>query len=118
MNRFRIESVHTVNEDSYTEGEGEFVNEWYQNKTLYMQSDDVKDAIEKFYKIELHMEYVPENTEIDGHMLFDSRMVDADNNVPSESDIEKWKRGEIPLYVENITLYVYKLEPIDLEKML
>ena len=115
MNRYRIESVHTVNEDSYTEGEGKFVNEWYQNLTI--SAENVLDAIKQFYKEELYMNYVSGNTETDENRLFDSRIVDKDNTKPSEWQIEEWKKGEILLYSENITLYVYKLEPIDLSTL-
>jgi hypothetical protein len=115
MNRYRINSVHSVYEDSYTEGEGRFVNEWDQKSTVSAES--VQDAIKEYYKKELYMEYKPEDTETDENRLYDSRMVDENNYTPSESQIESWKKGELTLYAENITLYIYKLEPVDLSEL-
>ena len=112
MNRYRINSVHTVYEDSYTEGEGAFVNEWDQNRTI--SAENVQDAIKEYYKKELCMEYKPENTEADENRLYDSRMLDKDSYTPSEAQIAEWKEGDLTLYVENITLYINKLEPVDL----
>lgn len=116
MNKYRITSVHSIYEDSYTEGEGKIVNEWYNNATI--SADTVQGAIRKYYDSELNMDYVPEYTEVEENRLFDSRLVDENNCKPTESELLEWKNGNLALYSENITLYVDVLSPVDLENAL
>ncbi len=112
MKRYYIESSHTIYEDNFIEGEGEQVNSYSVNATLY--ATDPKDALRVYFDKTLFLSFDEENIDDsleDGYFHY-SNLVDNDNSEASESEIEKWKFDEIKLYSNNTCISIYELQKI------
>lgn len=110
---FAIDGDITVYEDSYEEGEGDYVNHYnldirgkYSFKDLMKQlsyygfSNNPKDY---FFG------------DINGYSSIESDcMQNADGEEPSKSEIEAWKKGEITLYNAHLFAHIYKIGVSDL----
>jgi len=95
-----IRSETTVHEDSYEEGEGDWVNSW-MDQTRNFKTEDLKD-IRKFLTEYFEKEHYTELTsEHIDDLLCDlqySILIDAENCKASRSEIEQWKLGKKKLY--------------------
>lgn len=111
MNTFRISSLHNVYEDSYSEGELNFVNSWSQN--MIVKAETVLDAVKQYYAKELFMDFNLNHVIIEMDTIDDSRLVNEDNQVPSERERDEWEAGRKTLYTEQITIRVQKLEDVN-----
>jgi len=113
MATFIIKSYHSVSINKYNEGELETVN--YYDLSNEIDAKNYKQAIEKYFAetlcYKLNFDYV----DILGNMLIYNVLVDDENYEASESQIENWKNDEITLYNNNINLYVYELNEIELK---
>lgn len=109
---YLVESTHDVYEDDYLNGELDHANFYVRSKI--MAADSPMEAIKKYYKTELHREFIVENTEIYETTLLDSATVDEDCMNASPLEIEMWKKGELKLYTEHVSIRVKQLIEIDL----
>lgn len=92
-----------IMEDDYEQGAtGSYINQWdFDVRGEYDSAQALVDAIEKnsyVFSNNLQDYYV-----LDG-ALHTSAMVDNDNEIPSDSQIEAWKRGEETLYIADMYL--------------
>ena len=92
-----------IMEDDYEQGAtGSYINQWdFDVRGEYDSAQALVDAIEKnsyVFSNNLQDYYV-----LDG-ALHTSAMVDNDNEIPSDSQIEAWKRGEETLYIAEMYL--------------
>ena len=110
---YLVESTHDFYQDDYVNGEyGDRVNFYVQSKI--MAADSPMEAIKKYYQTELHREFIEENTEIYETTLHDSVTVDEDCMNASPLQIEMWKKGELKLYAEHVSIRVKQLIEINL----
>ena len=110
---YAVKGDITVYEDSYEEGEGDYVQSYpldirgeYSLKDLMKQlsyygfSDDPKDYM--FWDENGFSEIMSDCTQND------------DGEEPSKSEIEQWEKGEITLYVARLSAHIYKIGTSDL----
>lgn len=112
---FTLKSCNVeVHEDSYEDGEGAFVNSWDLNEYAGMRFNSLQEVIDLIANRGIYnKDYTkPENwmafeyDDKDGTLRLDTDvLVDADTHPADDSDIEKWKKGEVELY--NAHYYVY-----------
>lgn len=94
-----------VYEDDYEEGEGKLVNAYTVNwlKNPIVKADDL---LEYLYD-NLYLSRYPQDYAIDDNgIIHTSRLEDADGSEASESEIEKWKKGEMKLYSAHYSIIV------------
>ena len=116
MKTFKIKSEHNVYVDSFTEGQGDAVNSYIVSDEV--KATNVKEAIEKYFDSVLCYDIDFAFAEVDGGRLYYSVLVDKDNIEASKNQIELWKKGEVTLYANNISVMAYELTLIDLEEEL
>lgn len=112
---FTLKSCNVeVHEDSYEDGEGAFVNAWDLKKYDGMRFNSLQEVIDLIANRGIYnKDYTkPENwmafeyDDKDGTLRLDTDvLVDVDNHPADDSDIERWKKGEVELY--NAHYYVY-----------
>lgn len=82
--------------DDYEQGEGEQVNSW-----TFQVADGFQTAQELINDIAASSGIF--SNDINDYVVLDSSLqtsafVNADNDIPTESEVEAWKRGELELY--------------------
>jgi hypothetical protein len=110
--KYLVKSIHDIFEDSYTNGEGKQVNSYQMEDQIWAISP--AQAIEKYSSKILGFDLDFENMETnscDGS-FWASFLVDKENFQASIEDVEKWKKGEILLYSNNIDFNIYELNQI------
>ena len=96
-----------VYEDSYGEGEGDYVNHWDIDTLkgkIFNNVDELVAAINE-------ASYDVFSANKGDYVYFDGRIetdaeVDVDNDVPSEDQYAEWKAGDLMLYVARLTIKV------------
>lgn len=107
---YLIKSFHDVNVADFTEGEKEWVNYWAQEKQIIATTP--LDAIECYYEKVLYKSFNKGLVLIEENKVYDSYLVDAENDLATQKQIDAWKNKELVLYNENITIKVYKIEAV------
>ena len=86
--------------DSYEQGEGEQVNSWN-----FVIADSFKTAQELIDDIAessfIFSNDINDYVFLDGSLQTDAT-VNADNDIPTQEELEAWKRGELELYVAHL----------------
>ena len=116
MKTFKIESEHNVYIDSFTEGEGVAVNSY--NISEEIKATNVKEAIEKYFQSVLFYGFDFSLSGVEQGYLYYTVLVDEDDIEASKNQIELWKKDEVTLYANNISIVAYELTPIDLDEEL
>ena len=88
-----------VHEDSYEEGELDYVNGW--NVLIEGYFDTVEEFVAALNK-ELYWDIKPEDCDFGEGVFRTSVMVNVDNEIPSEYEIEEWKKGNEMLYIADV----------------
>jgi hypothetical protein len=112
--------VATIHEDSYEEGEGNYVNEFSEN--INMSFDSGKELLE-YIKSNIIYDSSAEFFVFEDGRVSCSLMVDNNNSSASKSEIERWKKGEEKLYVADYSFTITIMQEEtpsqeDLSKML
>lgn len=115
MKKFKIECLHEVFEDSYENGEGDYVNSYETDAVI--KAETWQDAVKDFYENTLYYNFDIDSIDIndDGESFFESCIVDAENTEPSEYQLERWKNGDMILYTNRMTVYVYEIVAVTLD---
>lgn len=118
---YKIASLSTdVHEDSYEQGELDYVNGWTGHDVLgqamFKEFDSIGDILKMLNDKYLYIYKDTDNIknwgifddpDLKDEIRFDcDNLVDVDNNVADESDIEAWKKGERKLFTAHSVLYV------------
>jgi hypothetical protein len=110
--KIRIDSIYVdVYEDSYEEGEGQNVNSYSRNE-LVGKILNPKDLI-KFLNDELYTSDDPSDYSIMDGAIFTSQLVDVDGSKASQSEIERWKKGDFELFSESIRIAISVVYPTE-----
>jgi hypothetical protein len=110
MNKYYITSSHDVYKFSYEDGEQGYANGYFRSTTI--KAETPKDAVRIFIELELCFEVEPNDITYEGNVYINV-MVDEDGLQAYAPKIESWKNGLCPLYQEDISISVSKLEPIN-----
>jgi len=113
MREFNVKSYHTVFVDDYKEGEGEQVNYYPLDATI--TAETAKDAVIEYFAEHLYYSFDYGRAELSecGCFIQWGNLVDADNSEASESQIERWKKGEEKLYSNRIEVSAQLMMPVD-----
>ncbi len=107
-----IKADHTLALDSYTEGQDiNPLNEYTLEQ--HIKAHTPLEAVQIMYEDHLFQPFDLNNT--DGHKLYTSHLVTADQQEPTPTQLKKWKQGTYPLYNLdiNIAVYTYTKENLD-----
>lgn len=111
---FYIKALVDVYEDNYTDGELDWVN--YYKIDTFISATTINEAIEEFFNSNLYFKVDLKNLDYDAdnNCFYYSVLCDNDNNEVTEDDIiyKKWIDGKIDLYSNNISLYVFEVNPV------
>ena len=118
MKTYFIESIHDVYIDNYNEGETTHVN-FYDIKQN-VKAENTREAIKKFFEEILYYKFNFENAIISNeedenepiNRLEYSVLVDEEGNEANENDIKRWKQNKKTLYANNISIYIYEVQPV------
>lgn len=109
MKTFILNCHHSIEVDSYQNGELENVNNFDTNGQY--KTETPIEAIEKhFYSLGYNFDknYIDTDEE-EENKIFYSVLCDEENDEATESQIELWKKDEKILYSNNMIIYVYEL---------
>lgn len=112
MKKFKVTTIHTVCIDDFKQGEGNQVN--FYTLDSEQKAETIRQAIEQHFNNTLYLTFDYKSAEIseDKICMQWSNLVDKDNAEPSTHDIEKWKKGEKELYINNIEIMIEEITPI------
>lgn len=86
--------------DSYEQGEGKQVNSWtFTIADSFRTAQDLIDDIAESSFI--FSNDINDYVFLDGSLQTDAT-VNADNDIPTQEELEAWKRGELELYVAHL----------------
>ena len=109
---------HKMYKDSFSEGEGDFFDSW----TYILKGDTIKELLKKTNSFSPYisphlLDWEKESTfESDygtGDLLVSSILTTKHQTIPSDEEYERWQRGEIELYINNIWLKIFAVSPCD-----
>lgn len=89
-------------EDSYEEGEGEYVNEW--DFDVRGEYDSAEDLIKAIVKATYLFDFKVDEFVFMAGAIQTSDLVDEESIKADKHDIELWKKGEKTLYSANMYL--------------
>lgn len=111
LQKYFIQSSHEIYEDSYIHGEEKQIN-FFNNEAQILARSPI-EALERYSSRILGYEIDAENVDSGNTGIFyASFLVDKDCFLACTEDIEKWKKGEILLYSDNINFEIYELNKI------
>ena len=98
----RSKAYVDISEDDYEQGVGSYVNQWdFDVRGEYASAQElIKTIADNSY---VFSENIEDYYFLDGS-LHTSATVDVDNDIPTEDQIEAWKRGEEMLYIADLYL--------------
>ena len=111
MKRFFISSTHEVFVDDYNEGELNNVNDY--NLNSFINAEDPRQAIEKYFDTVLGYDFSFELSDFEDGYLNYSVLVDEDDLQATETEKVFWRNGKKTLYCNNIRLKVGELIKIN-----
>lgn len=110
---FYIKALVDVYEDSYTDGELDWVN--YYKIDTFVSALTINEAITEFFNNNLYFKVDLKNLDydVDNNCFYYSVLCDNDNDEVDKDDIiyKKWIDDKIDLYSNNISLYIYEVTP-------
>jgi hypothetical protein len=110
--KIRIDDIDVnVYEDSYEEGEGSLINS-YSNKEYKGELVSPHQLIALLHD-EIYTSNDPNDYAILDGAIFTSQLVDIDGSKASKSEIERWKKGDLELFSENIRISVSIVYPTE-----
>lgn len=116
MNNYKISSFHEVNINSYEEGELNHINNYSVDAEI--KADSVDEAVQKYFAEILFYDFDSKmfGFSEDNKILYCSYLVDEDNNEVHVNSVlyERFKRSEIDLYNNNVSLTVEELKQVEI----
>jgi hypothetical protein len=113
MNEYLIRSYHSIYEDSYNDGELDWVNGY--ELSSFIKADNPANAVQQYIENKLYYKFNSrafceddEQSNV-GHY---NVLVDEDNGEATDSEYELWKQGKMQLYSDNIRIEVYMITPV------
>ena len=109
MKTYKITTIHNVFIDNYENGEGKHVSSY--DLTSECKALTVQDAIINHFNNTVYLPFDFQHADIDKeqNLIFYSHIVNVDNEAPTQYEFEKWKKGEVELYANNIIITAQEL---------
>lgn len=110
--------VYTLTKDNFNEGEDPSTTQTFECDVRHIKFNTVSELKDEIASRVLFDSAYRRNmfiTHLEGNEYgVDWTSEDENINVPvSEETMEKFKNGEIDLYAGQMTIYIYKVEPLD-----
>lgn len=119
MSTYIFEVDVEVREDDYNEGEGPILNSW--DFTQSLTANSLEEALHKFYDDWLYcpgLDFEDAYSYDEGSkFIYFARTEDKNGCYASESEIERWKKGEIKLYSAIYAVQISEVKPISPNKL-
>jgi hypothetical protein len=115
MIEYLIKSYHKIYVDDYNEGESDFVSAYNLSSRIY--AEDIKSAIELYFNNYLHYDFNYEQLGIDENIeyVWYDVLVDYENDAATDSQINRWRKGEFKLYNNHIKIELYEVTPVKIQ---
>lgn len=112
MSTFKITSFHSVAVDSFTEGEGENVNNYHLSAEI--TAKDLPEAISLYFENTLCYSLNFDNLNKDNDQIFYSTLVNGENEEIKENCVlfQEWKVGRAKLYSNVFEICAQELKPV------
>lgn len=112
MKTYKITTEHNVFIDNYENGEGKSVNFYILKSEC--KALTVQDAILNHFKNTVYLPFDFKHADIDKdqNVIFYSHIVNVDNEKPTETEVEKWKKEQIELFSNNIIITAQELNDV------
>lgn len=114
MNKYYILSIHDIYEDNYENGEGIYCNGWTQQKIV--KAKNLDQALNIYFSNEIYLDYKKIDFEIDFNKIYISELCNEKNFWASVTEIEKWQKGEIKLYIQHVVIKVEIMQEVNIEE--
>ncbi len=109
---------YTITKDNFNEGEDPWTTQFNECAVRRIKFNSVEELKEEiacrvlFDSAYRHNMFI---THLDGNEYgVDWSSEDGDINIPvSEETMEKFKNGEVDIYAGQMTIYIYKVEPLE-----
>lgn len=117
MKKYKLKSIHYVYEDDHNEGQGKMINNFVLFEEI--EADSPKDALMKYFDFlgckvtEKDVESMAKDADEDG-MYNWSKQIDKDGCFVTPDEIEQWKRGELTLYSDSFSVFIYELTRVSI----
>lgn len=118
MKTYKINSCHTVHEDSYKEGLQDHVQTYSLEAEI--KANTPQEALQKYIEDFLCYDYSPTDIDIDldDDLICTGWLVNEDNCTPTAKQVKQWKHGECILYANDVIFDIYEITPIYLESLI
>ena len=103
-NLYVIQTLHTVYNNDYENGEGEVISNFADDVELLAASLD--QAIEKYFADHAFYNYDKKFADIDDGILNYTVTTDDNDDEATEEQLIEWKSGKLDLYYHNIRIKV------------
>ena len=113
IKEYLLKYICVVYEDDYLDGEGKHVNYWSDTYNC-SGLETPEEAIEALFKHRLWYNYNPEHRCVYDGVAHYSVMVDVNNEEASVNELVEWKQGKTKLWVNDISIEVFCVEPVKL----
>ena len=115
MKNYKITSIHDIYEDSYNEGELNFVNGYDLSKEV--KANNLKEAVKTYFENFLYYSFDIKYADILENRLNYSVLVDEENFQIGENEeiYKQWKEDKVKLYSNNISIKVQEINDINLD---
>ena len=109
LNTYKVSSSHDVYADSYENGEGDFVNNYYLSSEI--EATNWRDAIKKYFNDYLYFDVDFDYSYIDddSNTFHYFNLVNDENMEANEREIEQWKENKLTLYSNHTEITVNQL---------
>jgi len=115
MKTYRITSIHDIYEDSYKDGELNFVNGY--NLSEEVKANNWKEAVKTYFEDFLYYSFDFKYADIYENRLNWAVLVDEDNFQIGENEeiCKQWKEDKVKLYSNNISIKIQEINDINLD---
>ena len=114
MKQFMIIASHDMYEDSYSDGEGRFVDS-YTREPQIVKAPTAQEAVAMFVQSYIG-DILLQDINFEFEDAYVSRLIDRDGSDATASEIEKWKENKMDLYSDNVTMKVYEINKVTFTK--
>ena len=119
MSTYIFEVDVEIREDDYNEGEGVLLNSWDFTQNFIASS--LEEALHRFYDDRLFCPGInfedAYSYDEGSNFIYFARTEDKYGSYASESEIERWKKGEIKLYSAIYAVQISEVKPISPDEL-
>lgn len=110
MKKYLITSDHVVHIDDYEQGELDMVNSYSISEII--KAKNVMEAVDHYIQNVLHYNLKSGLPNFESGFIRETRLVNVDNERPTNSEIEEWKMGLKTLYSNDYLIKVERVKKV------